>query len=404
MLVQRIQESPSQQEKPVVKRIHALDALRASIMIMGVFLHGAVGYMHDPMPGLVWPISAPSSGWGFDLVLWYIHGFRIPLFFLVSGFFASLLCSHKGPQYYLKQRLTRIAVPLSVAIVTILPIVYFLWGLGLMEQGRVTWTEVQRQSFANPQIHYGTFGLAHLWFLQYLLFYSLVYYFFRSGFPAGFRFPHRLRILEHRTWPVLLVAATFPMLWLHPTIYLEFQNRWFPQPWEFVYYGLYFIVGTLMYRVYDQLNRFVHLGPVLVIASLVVFAIQFPLIRDALSAVPARLENDWYFAFLTALYTWLAVWGFLGLCLKVLDRPSRRLRFLSDSAYWIYLVHLPLVIFIQLELEYLENHTGIEILPVVGYAITVSGTLVIALLSYRYLVRYRAIGKWLHGPKVRPVV
>lgn len=372
-------------------------------MILGVFLHSAVAYMHEPMPGLLWPISAPSSGWGFDAVLWYIHGFRIPVFFLVAGFFAGLLCDLKGPQYYLWQRLTRIAVPLSVAIVVILPIVYFLWGLGLLEQGRLTWTEIQHRSFANPQIHYGVFGLGHLWFLQYLLIYSLIYYVFRIGFPARFRGPNRLAFLNHWTWPVFLIGVTFPMLWLHPDIYLDFQNRWLPESWEFVYYGLYFIAGTLMYRVYNQLNRFIHLGPVLVLASLAVFSFQFSLIKKSLSGDPVLLETGWLFALLTALYSWLAVWGFLGLCLKVLDRPSRRMRFLSDSAYWIYLVHLPLVVFIQLELEYFQNYAGFAILPVVGYTITVSGTLLISLLSYRYLVRYRTIGKWLHGPKVKPI-
>ena len=386
-----------------LERIYALDALRASTMILGVFLHGAVAYMTLPLPGLLWPISDPSSGPGFDLVLWYLHGFRIPLFFLVGGFFASLLCEHRGPDEYVKHRLKRIGVPLLFAVPLILPASYYLWGLGLMEQDVVSWREVKRMSFHDRALKNDLLGLGHLWFLQYLLIYSLGYYLVRIGWSALFKTTGRFRLPERWWWPLTLIAVTFPMLWMRPEIYTHFENRWWPEPWEFAYHALFFLAGSYMYRVYDQFSRIIFLGPFFTLASLIIFVLVFFQLENRLSG-DSVAEPDWVFAFFTALYSWFAVWGVLGLFLRVFDRPSRWVKYLSDAAYWIYLVHLPLLVLIQLMLEYIRNYSGYPISPLMGFTVSVSATMALSLLGYQLFVRYSVIGNWLHGPKSRDKV
>ena len=393
--------SQHNERMPAIRRIDALDALRASVMILGVFLHGAVAYMHVPLPGLLWPVRDPSSGWVFDLVLWYIHGFRIPLFFLASGFFAALLCDLRGPNAYLVHRLKRIALPLAVAILVILPPTYYLWGLGLVEQGLVTWREVTRMSFHDQELKDQVLGLAHLWFLHYLLIYCVVYYLIRKFFPLLLRFPGRIRLLESWWWPLTLIAVTFPLLWLHPEIYIEFENRWLPDSWSLAYHALFFLVGSHLFRVHDQLSRLIRVGYLYILASLVVFAAVILLFRWQLSGDLSSHETTWAFALATSVYSWLAVWGFLGVFLMAFNHQSTLVRYLSDAAYWIYLVHLPVIVLLQLALEYVQNRGEFSIPPGVGFLISVSFTLAISLLSYQYLVRYSLIGKWLHGAKSR---
>ncbi|MBT8048723.1 MAG: acyltransferase family protein [Xanthomonadales bacterium] len=385
---------------PATERIYALDALRASTMILGVFLHGAVAYMTLPMPGLLWPVSEPSSGPGFDLVLWYLHGFRIPLFFIVAGFFASLLCEIRGCHEFAKQRLRRIGVPLLAAVLVILPACYYLWGLGLMEQDVVSWREVKRMSFHDKVLKSELLGLGHLWFLQYLLLYSLVYYLVRIGWPAVFKSPVRFRLLERGWWPLTLLSVMFPMLWLRPEIYTHFENQWWPDAWEFAYYAIFYLSGALLYRVYGQFSRIMLLGPAFTVTSLIIFCFVFLQLKDRLGG-QAVTEPDWVFALSVALYSWFAVWGMLGLFLKVFDKPSRWVRYLSDAAYWIYLVHLPLLVAMQLMLGDMENRFGISAAPMAGFTFSVSFTLALALLGYQFFVRYTVIGKWLHGPKSR---
>jgi peptidoglycan/LPS O-acetylase OafA/YrhL len=83
----------------------------------------------------------------------------------------------------------------------------------------------------------------------------------------------------------------------------------------------------------------------------------------------------------------------LGLFLEYLNQPNRYLRYLTDAAYWVYLVHLPLV-------NYIGGLLARTALPLWLRALL---TLVIAipllLLSYRYCVRSTFIGETLNGRK-----
>ncbi len=94
-----------------------LDALRSFAMLLGILLHATLAYF--PFP---WPVQDPRQGPGFGIVFAAIHGFRMPLFFLLSGFFTMLVLRRSGVRGLLAQRALRILLPLAVAIVTILPL------------------------------------------------------------------------------------------------------------------------------------------------------------------------------------------------------------------------------------------------------------------------------------------
>ena len=98
-------------------RRHDLDALRAVAMLLGIVLHGLMPFM----PGLSVIRDAQTAGWVWILFLG-IHGFRMPLFFLVSGFFTAMLWQKRGVQSMLRQRSVRILLPCLLGAVTIVPL------------------------------------------------------------------------------------------------------------------------------------------------------------------------------------------------------------------------------------------------------------------------------------------
>ncbi len=49
-----------------------------------------------------------------------------------------------------------------------------------------------------------------------------------------------------------------------------------------------------------------------------------------------------------ALIVWLLIFRLTGLFQQHFDNPSPRLRYLSDSSYWLFLMHPPAVLFFQL--------------------------------------------------------
>jgi len=66
------------------KRYHDLDALRAFAMLLGIGLHGFMSFVPFPLP--VWPAQDVNQHEGYLFAMHAIHGFRLQLFFLVSGF------------------------------------------------------------------------------------------------------------------------------------------------------------------------------------------------------------------------------------------------------------------------------------------------------------------------------
>jgi peptidoglycan/LPS O-acetylase OafA/YrhL len=94
-----------------------------------------------------------------------------------------------------------------------------------------------------------------------------------------------------------------------------------------------------------------------------------------------------------ALSTWLTVLGALGLALRFLGRPRPVVRYLADSSYWLYLVHPPLVIGLQIQLAAVELPAGLKFLAIHLLALP------LLLASYQLFARDTLIGRVLNGTR-----
>jgi fucose 4-O-acetylase-like acetyltransferase len=110
-------------------RRHDLDALRAFAMLLGIALHAALAYT-----GAAWIVSDDRTSAGLGVLVPAIHGFRMPLFFLLSGFFCAMLWRRRGLAHLLSQRARRILLPLILGCLTIVPAM----------RGVTTWAVSQR--------------------------------------------------------------------------------------------------------------------------------------------------------------------------------------------------------------------------------------------------------------------
>ena len=99
-----------------IARRHDLDALRALAMLLGIVLHAALSFA----PGL-WLVEDSDQSDLFSLLFLAIHGFRMPVFFLMSGFFTAMLWRRRGLGALVRQRTMRVFLPLVLAWATIIP-------------------------------------------------------------------------------------------------------------------------------------------------------------------------------------------------------------------------------------------------------------------------------------------
>ena len=98
-------------------RLHALDAVRAFALLGGIALHAATPYV----AGVPWVTTEQPSDT--LAVFWYtIHMFRMPLFFLIAGFFGRMVLERRGTGAFVRDRSKRILLPLVFGLPAVMAV------------------------------------------------------------------------------------------------------------------------------------------------------------------------------------------------------------------------------------------------------------------------------------------
>jgi glucans biosynthesis protein C len=93
------------------RRLHGLDNLRALMMWLGIVLHVSAIHMVNPSP-LPWRDTERTLL--ADFLMGFIHAFRMPVFFILAGYFTAMLLRQRGAAGMLKHRLLRLGLPFAV--------------------------------------------------------------------------------------------------------------------------------------------------------------------------------------------------------------------------------------------------------------------------------------------------
>lgn len=387
---------------PATDRLHGLDTVRAIALLLGIALHAAQPFI----AGLPWIVTDTPS----DTLAgaWYtIHMFRMPLFFFIAGFFGRMLLERRGVSAFVRDRSLRILVPLVVG----LPIVMLACGLAialgsLATGGELASVRPPASASSPPRGWLASIQLIHLWFLYYLALFYVGALIARSACSAVLGTDARLngidamvRFLMRGAWAPTILALPIAAYYVQ----LPNWSSWggLPAPFSvipdagaLVAYGSFFCFGWLLHRQRPLLTslatRCTFYGALALAAWAVCLTIGGTTPHWGPYLEGARL------AVYTTTYVfgaWCFVFALIGLALRFFDSESRVRRYLADSSYWLYLMHIPALFFFNLALHPLSWHWSLK------YSLTVAGTIAILLLSYHYCVRYTAIGVVLNGAR-----
>jgi len=163
-------------------------------------------------------------------------------------------------------------------------------------------------------------------------------------------------------------------------------------------YLIFFGAGWLLHRQTDLLKQLPEHWKSNTFGGLVLGVMMSALFMKYLHADSESVLRDsaWFrtvYCYLYSLAMLLLVFGVTGFFVKYFENPSRRWRYLADSSYWLYLIHLPLVVWLQVALYGWGVHWTLKFALINGVAFS------IMLLSYHYLVRSTFIGMTLNGRK-----
>ena len=503
------------------QRRHDLDALRGIAMLLGIVIHGLLSFI--PGAGAFWGVQDSQVNGSYGVVLGLIHGFRMPLFFLVSGFFTAMLFRRRGLRSLVKHRFMRIFLPMLLAMFTILPLNNVIrryiqskdaaqeqpadekeipWAavMGADDAAVAKWIKAGGDPNAKSDdggrplhvaIIFGyvevartlldagadaqaanlkgeraidMFGLnwditkfiaglfsvpidkakvidgrkriaefidqrtggseasdilrsaglqaedggAGFWMvvqmlIQWPLFEHLWFLWFLCWLVAGFVILALLgRQLGVDRLPKYLILSPLRYAWLIPlTVVAQcmMQEPSFgpdtsigliPMPRVLFYYAIFFFAGSLYYDADDQEGV---LGKFWWAAIPVSLFVLFPIGLSLLGA--EEFGGRVFCAVCQVSYAWLMIFGSMGLFRSLLSSENKTMRYLSDSSYWLYLAHIPIVIYIQYMIRDWHLPSVIKLLIVCGVSS------VILLASYQWFVRYTPLGTLLNGKRTK---
>tara|TARA_Y100000589_G_scaffold317697_2_gene344129 strand:+ start:673 stop:1812 length:1140 start_codon:yes stop_codon:yes gene_type:complete len=374
------------------KRIHALDALRGIMMLLGVVLHTAITFSSSHYPG--WPIHSETNHIFFDWLFGVIHIFRMPIFFIVSGFFAAFLFYNKSPKIMIRNRLKRIFLPFIIFVFILTPIarlcIKFSTNALKVDESNVlafnVWEHINLFTFI-------PFNTMHLWFLYYLMLFSIVPILINAIILKSKKMDF-LKQYSNRTYDYvlsnsilkisILPVITSVILYVSNSIWIDASISFIPSIKTFMFYFLFYIFGWFLFKSNNLMEYFKEGSLFYTIFGVIVFTLSFLFFEI--------LEN-YMLIILNAFSTWLFIYGLVGLFLKYLNFHNNSMKYLLDASYWIYLIHLPLTIL----LPGLINHFTVPIS--LKFIIIITIVFFISIASYHLFVRKTIIGVLLNGRK-----
>ncbi|MEO8076413.1 MAG: acyltransferase family protein [Acidobacteriota bacterium] len=374
-------------------RLHSLDALRGMALLAGVVLHASMSFM----PGLGaagWPLADLSTSLALAVLFFVIHLGRMTTFFLLSGFLGRLLLQREGIRSFVRNRSKRVLLPLVVGWIILYPltVTVMLWGGAHSQRGRL-------------RLGGNMFSLIHLWFLYVLVgMYAavlLAHWCFERRLDQDGRLRARVdgwvAAIASRSWaPVVFAAPLFVALYFRPQ-----WNPWFgiptprglvPNVPALVGYGTAFVLGWLLHRTRDPLQAWerrwaFHLASATAFTLACLLLVGVAPTFAAAAAGPRRL----LYALCYGLGVWNWTLGIVGLSLKYFATASPFRRYVADASYWVYLVHLPVLLVLQALLQNDPRPWTIK------FPLVLATALILTFASYHYLVRFTALGVVLNG-------
>lgn len=403
-------------------RYHALDSVRAAAMLLGVLYHAMIFRMIFSGKAA---FLNPKLGqrWTFE----WMHSFRMPLFFLISGFFGAMMLEKYGTRRFLEKRWSRIGIPMFVGLLTLSPISTLTFFL-LFADATETRSSAETKSTASANKQDGSpsktpaakktspketasetptaaktektpktkeapsaskteddplepkkgpptiaerligqvaglFALSYFWFMWYLLLFITITPFLIRVMGALFRSmtPSRIEetglgIIRVGLAPVILGLVSTPALILAPMPFgwslgtpsaagLPFPDFALRLDPEFGFYLLYFLTGWWLYHARQGLSILARAW----LPNLALGTIAFTLATETSAAYFSKSGTPYYQWIRAGTYlsyclgSAFTAFGFLGLFERYFNRPSRLGRYLADTAFWVYVTHLPLV-------------------------------------------------------------
>ncbi|HUF65884.1 MAG TPA: acyltransferase [Gemmatimonadaceae bacterium] len=374
-------------------RVAYVDWLRV-LALLGVF----VIHVCSPFnPWDHWHIRSPERSRYLGAVVVFMAPWIMPLFMMLAGTSAWYSLRQRSNVEYVRDRVTRILIPLVIGILVLVPPQVYA-ERRLYGQFAGNFIEFYPRFFGGGIYPVGDFSWHHLWFLGYLFAYSLL------ALPL-FRFWRGERGRGQLEWLARISSGPMGLLWLAIPILVERYLFWFVfgrrnlllADWSgrsilFVLYAYGFVLAAepgFGRNVDRQWRHFLALG-VVGISGLISLA--------WIGAIPSRFPptSEWWALAFWSVYAvgaWSWVVAVLGLGRRYLTRDTNTLERGRRAGLTWYLVHQPVIVLLAAWVVTWRTGVGAKALALLLLSLVGTILLIILVHSAKPLIQRARAGR-----------
>ena len=333
-------------------RRHYIDNLRAFSIQMIVVYHVCMIY----------------NNWGES---WYIHGqelvfpsiyigfcsvWMMPLLFAIAGISSRYALEKRSAGAYAKERVQKLLVPLVFGMLLIVPIQSYL--AGLFFNGQASYFDYFT-TVTDMSGYDGAWTTGHLWFILFLVVFSLVC----LPFMVLYKNKGKGTLGDRIPLVVILVMGLLPCIGSH----IDIGGK---SPGEYVSFfllGYFFLAND---NVLKKLDRY-----------------RFLLLGLAIVALLVSLYFDGQFF---EEVSWLSILALLGMGRRYLDFSNKVTSYLSKSCFGVYVFHQSWIVVVAFFIFKLNDN------PVLQFPLILVSAVLLTYATYE-LCRRIPVVRWMFG-------
>ncbi|AVR44588.1 glucan biosynthesis protein [Christiangramia fulva] len=343
-------------------RRYDLDWLRVIVFGLLIFYH--IGMFFVPWD---WHIKNNKLYPWLEIPMIFINQWRLPILFVISGMGTSYALAKRTGLQFIKERLKRLLIPLIFGILIIVPPQIYLERIS-KGQFSGSYLLFLRTMWNTGLYPHGNLSWHHLWFLPYLLCFSLlltpIFIYLRS---------HRNNILVNYSKLVLRKSTGF-FLFVFPLLLAEiFLKPQFPQTFFFIndwftigynlllfFYGFLFIsVGEVFWKTVQRDRR----------KLLALAIISFTILLCVKIQMPNTVVIEPFISVINTGSWMLTLFGYAS---KYLNKSRQSLSYANRAVYPFYILHQTIIVVVAYFFQNLEWNlfTKFTLMVILTFGIT----------------------------------
>ncbi len=344
MKTQEMSSTPSTSTQGVALRRYDLDWIRVICIVILLYYH--VGMIYVPWD---WHIKSVEKSQVMRWVMIWLHYWRMPLLFFVSGAGTYFALSRRTFGSYAGERVKRLFVPLVFGMFVIVPpqIYYERLFNGVHFNGYADFYKTVFNFVPYPE---GSFSWHHLWFVAYLFLFSLIsiplFKWMKSA--GGTRFMESVERFASRKGGALWYALVIIISQVILQPYYPEETHGLVDDWAYfafnilLFWGGYILISRpKLWQVMADQRRIYGW------ATLITTVIMYSLYICVRFIYPSWDDVKWYdvvWDINSFCLTWFSVLATVGYGYRYLNRNHSVLTKLNEGVCPFYILHQTVIV------------------------------------------------------------